>query len=213
MQQSSQELQGIVAQMLKPLKNLPLSVVIEGLSKHYVILFDEYDNKDQQILETLKKVADDVLATVNRRGINKSRANEVGNAIEPFVKNSLNKYDYQSNTPRASNRKRKASGYPDIEFIDEFNRLNYLECKTYSIDKINDTQRSFFISPSKDFKVCQNAHHFGISFAMEKPVNNIYHIHSWKILDLGRLKLNVKYEFNANNKNLYADNVVIAKKP
>lgn len=198
--------------MLTPLRELPLGVVVAVLSKHSVILFDEQDNKDQQILNILKKVADDVLATVNQQGIEKNRPNEVGNAIELFVKKSLNKYGYKSDTPKALSGKKKASGYPDIEFIDEFNQLNYLECKTHNIDKINDSQRSFFISPSKDFKICQDAHHFGISFAMKAPVNKIYKIHSWRILDLGRLKLNVKHEFNANNRKLYADDMVIAKK-
>ncbi len=212
MNNSSPIIHSVIKQMLTPIKNQPLNTVIKALSGYTVIPFNGKDKQDKSILFTLTKVADDVLAEVNKNGIEKNRANEVGNAIEPFVKESLTKYGYQSDTPKASSGKRKASGYPDIEFIDEFKRHNYLECKTYNINKANDSQRSFFISPSNDFKVCQDAHHFGISFAMKNPVHNIYCIHSWQILDLSKITLDVKYEFNTNNKNLYAANIVIASK-
>jgi len=215
MDKISKELKGVIVQMLKPLNGLSLGTVIEGLSGKNVIPFDNKDNKDKKVLKVLKMVANRVLEEVNIEGILRPRPNEVGNDIEVFVEESLNHFNYRADTPKTGNGKRKSTGYPDIEFMDEFGRINYLECKTYNINNINTTQRSFYLSPSREFKITQDSHHFGISFEVyvQKSIGNqhIYKIKSWKILDLSKLELDVKYEFNSDNKRLYHDSLVIAK--
>jgi hypothetical protein len=216
MNEISQELKGVIAQMLKPLNGLSLDIIIEGLSGNSVIPFDKNNLEDNKVLEVLINVANKTLKEVNINGILRPRPNEVGNDIEPFVKEALNYFGYKANTPKTSGGKKKSTGYPDIEFIDEYDRVNYLECKTYNIDNINTTQRSFYLSPSKEFKVTKDAHHFGISFEVyvQKSIGNkhLYKIKSWKILDLSKLTLDVKYEFNADNKRLYDSNLIIAQK-
>ncbi len=211
----SKELERVISQMLKPLKGLPLGIVIEGLSGYNVIPFDKENEKDVKILNTLKNVANKVIEDVNEIGILRPRPNEVGNDIEPFVKKALNTFGYNADTPITIKGKKKSTGYPDIEFIDEFNRTNYLECKTFNIDNISTTQRSFFLSPSDEFKVTKDAHHFGISFEIfvEKSIDNkhLYKVKSWKILDLSLLELDVKHEFNADNKRLYDNKLIITE--
>ncbi len=212
----SKELEGVISQMIKPLKGLPLGIVIEGLSGYKAKPFNKRSEKDLKVLEILKRVADDVLTEVNKKGILRPRPNEVGNDIEPYVKQSIQKYNYRADTPLTISGKKKSTGYPDIEFIDEFGRSNYLECKTYNINNIETTQRSFYLSPSDDFKITKDAHHFGISFEIyvEKSIGNkhLYKVNNWKILDLSKLELDVKYEFNAYNKRLYDKKLILAKK-
>lgn len=112
--------------------------------------------------------------------------------------------------------KKKSTGYPDLEFIDEFGRTNYLECKTYNKKNISTTQRSFYLSPSTEFKVTQDAHHFLLSYEVDpvgrKGNNNIYKCKNWKIVTLDQLSVDLKYEFNADNKRLYDDNYLLAEK-
>ncbi len=211
----SKELEGVISKMLKPLKGLPLSIVIEGLSGHKSISFNKSNNKDIQVLEVLKNVAGEVLKEVNKRGILRPRPNEVGNDIEHFVRNALENNRYKAYTPLTVSGKKKSTGYPDIEFVDKFDRCNYLECKTYNIDNVSTTQRSFYLSPSGDFKITKDAHHFGMSFEIyvEKSIGNkhLYKVKSWKILDLSKLELDVKYEFNADNKRLYDKDLILAE--
>ncbi len=106
-------------------------------------------------------------------------------------------------------------GYPDIEFIDEFGRVNYLECKTFNIENIHTSQRSFYLSPSDDFKVTRDAHHFIISFEIfvkgKKKNNNIYNCRSWKILSIENMEVDVKYEFNTDNKRMYVNEFILAE--
>ncbi len=212
----TKELQGIIAQMLKPLKGLPLKIVIEGLSGYKVIPFDKNDTKDKKVLEILQLVAEDVLNVVNQKGILRNRPNEVGNDIEPFVKDSLRKFNYDADTSMTISGNKKSSGYPDIEFQDNFGRYHYLECKTFNIENIATTQRSFYLSPSNDFKITKNAHHFGISFEIFIEENlgdkHLFKVRSWKILDLSQLQLNVKHEFNSDNRHLYDKKLILSEK-
>ncbi len=51
----SKELEGVISQMLRPLKGLSLNIVIEGLANKKVIPFQKNDEKDIIVLEKLKK--------------------------------------------------------------------------------------------------------------------------------------------------------------
>jgi hypothetical protein len=202
----SQELQGVIAQMLKPLKGLSMKIVVEGLSGNKVIPFNKNSPHDLEVLETLQKVAENVKNYVAKNPIESKRVNEVGNKVEPIVKEELNKIGFKAQTPNG-----KSTGYPDLEFFDESDRLHYLECKTYNIKNIDTTQRSFYLSPSENFKIRQNAIHFGISFEVEDIGNQKYKINGWKILDFSELELDVKYEFNSNNRKMYQQNLILAE--
>ncbi|MEK7679690.1 MAG: restriction endonuclease [Deltaproteobacteria bacterium] len=211
----TKKLEGIIRQMLAPLKGIPLNLVIEGISGRKIIPFDGNDTGDARILEKLKKAAIIAGGELNKTGIKRSRPNEVGNDIESFVKSALTRVGYRADTPVAKSGKGKAAGYPDIEFFDESGRPNYLECKTYNIENIATTQRSFYLSPSDDFKVTKDAHHFVLSFEIYSAgkigKNNIYKSKGWKILSIEMLDVDVKYEFNSDNKRLYTKGLILAE--
>lgn len=107
----------------------------------------------------------------------------------------------------AKSGKRKAMGYPDIIFYHR-RKPYYLECKTYNQENIGTTQRSFYFSPSEEFKVIYDAPHFILSFeiyvAGEQRGKHIYKCKHYKILSIDSLSLDVKYEFNSDNKRMYS---------
>lgn len=211
----TKKLEEVIKQMLTPLKKIPFNLVIEGLSGYEIIPFNRENSEDKKLLNNLIKVANKAGLEVNKLGIKRARPNEVGNEIEPFVKRALNEIGYKADTPTTNSGGKKSTGYPDIEFIDEFDRANYLECKTFNIQNIATTQRSFYLSPSDEFKITKNAHHFVISFEIfvEKSIGkeNIYKCKSWKLLSLEGLDVDVKYEFNADNARLYSKELIIAE--
>lgn len=208
------QLEDVIKQMLNPIKNIPFSIVIEALSNCKVIPFDSNSEHDQAVLRKLEIIAEQAGNKINKNGIHRLRANEVGNDIEPFVKDAMNINGYNADIPTTLSGKRKATGYPDIQFVDEFGRVHYLECKTYNIDNVATTQRSFYLSPSDDLKVSQDAHHFVISFEIfvdgREGNMNIYKCNSWKILSIENLLIDVKYEFNSDNLRLYSNEMVLA---
>ena len=211
----TENLENIIKQMLAPLRKVPFGLVVDSLANHKIISFDKNDVKDIAVLQKLSEIA--VLAgqEVNKSGIFRPRPNEVGNDIEAYVKDALISVGYKADTPKTKSGKKKSTGYPDIEFVDEFGRLNYLECKTFNINNLKTTQRSFFVSPSENFKITADAHHFMISYEVyvdgRDGNNNIYKCGSWKILSIENLEVDVKYEFNSDNARLYADEMILAE--
>lgn len=200
-------LENVIKQMLTPLKDIPFNLVIESLTGKKVIPFDFKNTEDKEILAILKRVA--VLAgkEINKNGIESRRPNEVGNYIEAFVKKAMQQHDLNPDIPAGTTGKKKATGYPDIIFI--FKKMPYyLECKTYNLENVSTTQRSFYFSPSDDFKVVYDTHHFILSYEMvldrRRGDKNIYKCKHYKLLSLESLSLDVKYEFNSDNQRMYS---------
>jgi hypothetical protein len=172
-----------------------------------VISFDFAKSDHQKILSLLKQAALNAGKEINKTGILRPRPNEVGNDIEPYVRNALNLLDINADIPIGPSGHKKSTGYPDILFWFNENPY-YLECKTYNIKNIKTTQRSFYLSPSDEFKVIYDAPHFIISFeiyvAGEQGNKHIYKCKHYKILSIESLSLDIKYEFNSDNKRMYS---------
>lgn len=203
----TQRLENIIKQMLQPLKDIPFNLVIETMTGKKVISFDFKAPDHQHVLGLLKQVALRAGQEINKTGILRPRPNEVGNDIEPCVKNALNLLSLNADTPMGPSGNKKSTGYPDMIFW--FNKKPYyLECKTYNIENIDTTQRSFYFSPSDEFKVTHDAPHFILSFeiivAGEQGNKHVYKCKHYKILSIESLSLDVKYEFNSDNKRMYS---------
>jgi len=203
----TKKLENVIKQMLQPLKDIPFNLVIEAMTGKKVISFDFAKSDYQDVLELLKQSAVNAGKEINKTGILRPRPNEVGNDIEPYVRNALNSLNLNADIPTGPSGNKKAMGYPDIIFRYKDNPY-YLECKTYNIENVNTTQRSFYFSPSDEFKVVYDALHFIVSFeiyvAGERENKHIYKCKHYKILSIESLSLDVKYEFNSDNKRMYS---------
>lgn len=211
----TRRLESIIKQMLQPLKGIPFNLVIEGICGCEVIPFNRRDPQDVSLLKTLTIVAKQAGKAINKEGIRRPRPNEVGNDIEPFIKEALITQGCKATTPSTKAGKQKTTGYPDIIFKDRYGRTNYLECKTFNIKNVSTTQRSFYLSPYENFKITNDAHHSIMSFEIEESRRirntNIYKCKSWKILSIENLEVDVKYEFNSDNARLYVKDLVLAE--
>ena len=137
----------------------------------------------------------------------------MGNKIELFVKNALISENIEADTPKTKGGEKKSTGYPDLEFKDKNGKWHYLEYKTYNVENIDTTQRSFYLSPSEDFKVIRDSFHFVISFEVVKKENDIYKVDNYKILSIENLDVDLKNEFNSDNKRLYSkENILFESK-
>lgn len=204
----TKKLENVIKQMLQPLKDIPFNLVIETMTGKKVLSFDFNNEEHKEVLDLLKKSALKVGKEINKSEILRPRPNEVGNDIEIYVRNSLNSFCLKADIPVGPSGNKKATGYPDILFWFK-EKPYYLECKTYNIENIETTQRSFYFSPSDEFKVTYDASHFILSFeiyvAGEKGNKHIYKCKHYKILSIESLSLDVKYEFNSDNKRMYSD--------
>lgn len=211
------ELEKTISQFLKPLKNIPFKIAIKAMSGCNVIPFDKNNPEDQQLLKDLIEATKIAAKNANQKGIFTRRENEVGNHIEPFMIEALNKIGLQADRPETKEGKKKAVGYPDIFVRDRNGRPNYIECKTYNERNYQTMQRSFYFSPAgrpTDFKVIYDARHIIISFKIEKAERNgrrafipVY----WKIFSTDNLIGQIKHEFNSTNQQMYRKEALLAE--
>lgn len=209
-------LERIIQNMLTPLKDIPFPLVIRAISGHEVIPFNPDDKEDSQLLDLIESAVISASRQMLLNGVYAKRVNEIGNAIEPFVRMGLNQEGLKADTPSDKNGKKQSTGYPDLS-IEKDGKTHYIECKTYNVNTENTSQRSFYLSPSDKFKVTEDGHHFVVSYQMVRMGSNgskgdRYKPIHWRILSLEKLLVSVKYEFNTDNKGLYSiDNGLILK--
>lgn len=205
-------LEDIVRKMLNPIKNIRFDVVIKALTGFEVLEFKRNDSNHKKLLANICTAADDAATKILANGgIDKARPNEVGNAVEAFVKTGLLNVGYKDvDTPSGKSGKKKSQGYPDIEFTAKGSAV-YLEVKSYGVGKGGGSMRSFYFSPSDDFKVSKNALHLLIAFEITRK-NSKSFVTGWKIITVDNLLVDVKYEFNSNNSRLYTEHSLLAEK-
>lgn len=198
------QLESFIQKILKPIRDVPFRVVVKGWTGYDVIPFDSENAEHSKLLENLKQVAVKAGLDINKNGINKKRSNEVGNAVEAYVREALNDYGCKATTPRGKSGKSKAAGYPDIMFYFD-DKPYYLECKTYNINTFYSKQRSFYFSLSDDPKINCDAVHLLLSYEIEVE-NQLFKCRHYKILSLEDLLVDLKLEFNSDNRRLYSGN-------
>jgi hypothetical protein len=208
------ELEAVLEQMLKPVKGIPFRIIVKSIAGCEVIPIDPQCPEDADMLRGLERAIHAAAAEVRLRPIERPRPNEVGNDIEVFVKAALLAQGFRVESPAARNGLTKGVGYPDILIFDKAGRPTYVECKTYSAGTVSSSMRSFYLSPSENFKVSLDARHVVLSFEMIADAlpgsrNSRYAPVGFKLIDVSDLLCDVKYEFNSDNRRLYDKDLIL----
>lgn len=197
---------------LKQTKDIPFHLIIKELYNVDVKPFDIRDQDNLKILQKINMAAEETIRRVSNEPIKRPRPNEVGNDIEPFVMDSLNKNGLCAEKPTTTTGHKKSTGYPDIK-IKSGDKIIYLEVKTYAAKNKDTTQRSFYLSPAEDPKVTDDGHHLLIGFEIKKVdgTPDKYVPVAFKIVDLYDLKCDIKLEVNSDNYRLYSCTTLLKK--
>lgn len=207
------DLEDTISKFMSPLKDIPYSVVIKILSGFTIIPFNREDVLDKN----LKKLTIGIKNAMNAaylQGISTNRPNEVGNHIEPFVRQALNALGLVASIPKTRKGKFQSAGYPDIEIRERDGRVTYLECKTYNLNSRESSFRAFYLQPSESIKITSNARHLLVGFEIEvsKRKDRVVYVPvGWELYTLEKLRVQVKHEFNANNLQIYLQDSILAK--
>jgi len=210
------QLEETIGKFLKPIEGISFHIAIKALYGHQVVPLNLKDEKDIRLIEDLSRVAQIARENADRKGIFRNRPNEVGNDIEKFVREALRNAGFSPETPMTAGGTRKAVGYPDVYFRDKHGRHVYLECKTYNKANINTTQRAFYFSPAEEgkSKIIYDAPHVAMSFEIKQIQRNgrrCYIPIAWKLVSIHSMKVGVKHEFNASNKDIYRKEAILAE--
>lgn len=211
-----EELEEVLARFLQPLRGIPFPVVIKALSNCTVLSIEPEKPADGRLIEALSNAAKLVGDLVRGEPIRRNRPNEVGNDIEPYVIRAIQDTGFRAERPKSARGRGQQVGYPDILLYDDEDRPSYLECKIFAEGSEMTTMRSFYLSPSANPKICMDARHLLLAFGVDRePIVNsrdsYFRATSFKLIDLHKLKCDVKYEFNADNARLYDDGMIVAQ--
>ncbi len=201
------ELKGFIATLKKRRRDIPFPAAIEAMTRFKVLPIDLHDPKDVALIAKITTALKTATAKAFKSGIFTNRPNEVGNHIEPFVRDALNGVGLKAGIPKTVKGKHKAAGYPDIEISEGGGRTTYLECKTFNAKSEDSSFRAFYMQPSEDSKVTVNARHLLVGFEIkkEKRAGKMAYVPvKWKLYSLETLKVQIKNEFNASSKEIYS---------
>ena len=119
-----------------------------------------------------------------------TRSNECGNYMEGILDIACENIV----SPKTVKGKLLSSAYPDRELKD----IAYIEVKVFDVDSKNSTFRSFYLSTLD--KITKSLPHVLVAF----PHKDRVLINTKpEVIDLYDLKLKLKQEFNASNKDVY----------
>lgn len=185
-----------IREMVIGVKDVPLPVIIDALAGRRVVPWRGESRG------TLLAAAEKIEALIAADGIEAARVNEAGNRVENIVIEALQSLGVQARRPRAESGRARSTGYPDLEA--EIGGIGfYIEVKTFSASTVDSSQRSFYLSPSSDFKVTRDAVHLLVAVELSPGSGGLYRAHSVRWLDLSGLRCDLKYEFSASNRDLY----------
>lgn len=191
-----------------------------------------YEFKSQQDLKSLLVPRlDDVFSNLckilREDPIEHTRVNEIGNMLEPFVVKALCENQITAAAATTKSGKGQSTAYPDVRFEFEGN-VFYLEVKSFAADSADSKLRSFYMSPSTNPKVFENAFHLVVGFEMldkgptgktratAKGTEKALHAYlpsAFELADLYGMACDMKAEFNSNNFRMYeAERTLIEKR-
>ena len=201
-------LEAILARFLKPVKGIPFEIVIKSLCGTNVDRFDTEVPQSKVILGKIVAAMRDACLAVIAKPIMRPRPNEVGNDMEAFAIQALQRHGLKAAGPKTLGGKGKSSGCPDIRIETTGNPV-YLEVKSCAASPFKSSFRSFYLSPAEDAKVSQDGHHLLVGFAMRRT-DNSFVPEGFKLVDLYGLDCDMKAGFNSDNRRLSTADRVLA---
>jgi hypothetical protein len=174
--------------------SVPFPNIVKASSGFEVLPVNLADKMDKELIDKLNQILKSYLHTLAKTHyrLQGARANEVGSRIEAGLVHEMTRFSLQV-------RQLVEKGYPDIEILQDDDRLTYLEVKATSTVEPSDF-RYFYYSSGK--KIKGNARHLVLNIAIAKEAPEYWRIEKCAISDLSKLKVRLKAEFNATQREI-----------
>ncbi len=189
------------------LEGIPFPEVIAATTGHRVLPLDANDAVDAAIVKHVRTTALAVMATLNAadsplKGLR--RINEASKFFEDHLVKALNNAEFTCTFPLTAKGDVQRSGYPDLQLVHRASaRITYLDPKLFEKSGRASTLRTFYFEPrGKTNKVTQDAHHLLLGFAHDGK-DGAWQFLSLDVIDVFHLKVRLKAEFEASNKDVY----------
>ncbi|HEY6166456.1 MAG TPA: hypothetical protein VI454_00360, partial [Verrucomicrobiae bacterium] len=199
------------------LRGIPFPEVIFAATGKRVLPFSATNDADRALLAKLGGALDRVVAQMNAPDSpahRQKRINEVSTHFERALRDVLNTIPgFACDWPKTAAGRVQHSGYPDLRLEDKTTgRILYLDPKLYEAKSRASSFRTFYYEPKRDTnKVRDDAHHFIVGFAHTGKSDGRWQFVSWELVDVSRLRVQLKAEFQASNRDLYREEAIVSR--
>ena len=198
------------------LNGVPFSKVVHAATGKRVVPLNMTNAVDRELVAKIGRALDEVLKKLNVPGNqaqSKRRINEVSALFETAMKAELNAIEgFECDFPRLASGARQRSGYPDLRLVDKRSgRVLYLDPKLFEQGSRASSLRTFYFEPKRETnKILDDAHHLTVSFEHDGKTG-AWKFLGWELVDLANLRVKLKAEFQASNRDLYRPEAVVAR--
>jgi len=196
----------------RDLKGIPFSEVLAATTGKNILPVDP----EAVWLKRLAAVLDRTLAAMNdpTHPIHSvGRINEASRFIEDQLMAECNKEPgWSCGIPRTSAGEEQRSGYPDLRLVLEDQSVVYLDPKLFARGSKTSTLRTFYYEPkSATSKVQDDARHLLVGVQHNGSEGGQIRFEEWDLVDVSKIKVQLKAEFQASNKDLYRGDTILLK--
>lgn len=194
-------------------RSFDFSVVVEAVSGKKVIPMKEMKSAER-VRGAILKVADQLLVEMNLEGSpikGLRRINEGSKFFEDGFQKLLDAEDgLRCEFPKTREGEVQRSGYPDLVITDELTgEVYYLDPKLLEQGSVKSSLRTFYFEPKNEtLKITQDAAHLLIGIEHD-GVDGDWKFTAFHLVDLFSLKVSLKAEFQAPNKDVYSERSVL----
>ena len=186
------------------------ATVMNAASDKLVLPLGPEQPSHRRVLDAIDaslKRATDILSLEDSPVRDHRRINEVSRHFEDALRLDLDATEGLScDIPTTREGKQQRSGYPDLRVLDEASGdVFYLDPKLVENDSWDSSFRTFYFEPKSDnLKINDDAVHLLVGIGHDGKSGE-WSFDSWKVIDLSRITLRLKPEFQASNRDLYPD--------
>lgn len=196
----------------RDLKGIPFSEVLAATTGKNILPVDP----EAVWLKRLAAVLDRALAAMNDPAHpihSVGRINEASRFIEDQLMAECNKEPgWSCGIPRTSAGEEQRSGYPDLRLVLEDQSVVYLDPKLFARGSKTTTLRTFYYEPkSATSKVQDDARHLLVGVQHNGGEGGQIRFEEWDLVDVSKIKVQLKAEFQAANKDLYRGDTIMLK--
>ncbi|MFV0416566.1 MAG: hypothetical protein ACK5NG_09395 [Chthoniobacterales bacterium] len=206
-----------LAQRQRGLNSFSFAEVIQATTGNHIIPVNA--GADKKTLKIISRCISRALRNCNdpNNPIHKTkRINEASSFVESALIEQLNTVEgWSAGIPKTKDGDEQRSGYPDIRLSLPDGKIFYLDPKLFAPDSKNSSFRTFYYEPKIETnKVNEDATHLLVGIQHNGKVGKELHLETWELVDLSKLLIQLKAEFQASNRDLYKDeNIVSSGKP
>lgn len=133
------------------------------------------------------------------------RINEVSKLFEDGIRKHLNEIDgFSCTVPVTRAGDQQHAGYPDLRILDEESKqVFYLDPKLVEKGSLESSFRTFYFEPKNEtLKITEDAVHLLVGIEHDGK-DGEWTFSGWRLVDLSKLKVRLKAEFQASNADVY----------